>query len=138
MIMSSGRSAGGSDIRNVTINIADEKELEFIQGLQSLGMSGNVAQVITYLRDMKERSSREIEMATGLRQPEVSIAMCTLRKMGWIIEREIKGNGKGRPQRIYALRLTIDEVIKYCEAEKSQELARTMESLQRLKELSSV
>ncbi len=138
MIMSLAMRAGGSNVRNITINIADEKELEFVQGLHSLGISKNVAQVITYLHDMKERSSRDIEMATGMRQPEVSIAMRTLRKRGWITEEEIKGNGKGRSQRIYALRSTIDEIIKHYEAEKSQELAQTMESIQRLKELSSV
>jgi predicted transcriptional regulator len=76
-------------------------------------------------------------MAMGLRQPEVSIATRTLREMGWITEQEIKGNGKGRPQKIYALRSTIDEIIKYYETEKSKEAARSMEAIQRLKETSS-
>lgn len=131
-------SVGGSAIRNVTINVADEKDLEFVQGLQNLGINRNVASLITYLQDMNERSSRDIEVATGLRQPEVSIAMRTLREMGWVTEHEIKGDGKGRPQKIYALRSTIDEIVKYYETEKIQESARTMEAIQRLKELSSV
>ena len=128
---------GGSTIRNITINVADENDLEFVQGLQNLGVNRNVAHLITYLKDVKEVSSRDIETATGLRQPEVSIAMRTLRERGWLIEHEIKGNGKGRPLKIYALRATIDEIINYCEAEKSRELARTSEAIQRLKELSS-
>ena len=45
--------------------------------------------------------------------------------------------GKGRPQKIYALRATIEEIIKYYEAEKNQESTRTIEAIQRLKELSS-
>jgi predicted transcriptional regulator len=138
MIIPFIKSVGGSVIRNITINVADEKDLEFVQGLQSLGINRSVASLITYLQDMNERSSREIEMATGLRQPEVSIAMRTLREMGWVTEHEIKGDGKGRPQKIYALRSTIDEIIKYYETEKSQESARTMEAIQRLRELSSV
>ncbi len=138
MIIPFVKSVGGSVIRNVTINVADEKDLEFAQGLQSLGIKRNVASLITYLQDMSERSSRDIEMATGLRQPEVSIAMRTLREMGWVTEHEIKGDGKGRPQKIYALQSTIEEIIKYYEIEKSQESARTMEAIQRLKELSSV
>lgn len=138
MIMSFVKRVGGSVIRNVTINVADENDLEFVQGLQSLGINRNVASLITYLQDMNERSSRDIEVATGLRQPEVSIAMRTLREMGWVTEHEIKGDGKGRPQKIYALRSTIDEIIKYYEMEKSQESARTMEAIQRLRELSSV
>lgn len=130
-------SLGGSVIRNITICVADEKDLEFVQGLQSLGINRNVARVITYLHDMNERSSRNIEIATGLRQPEISMAMRTLRERGWVTEQEIKSNGKGRPQKIYALRSTIDEIIKYYETEKSQESARTMDAIQRLKELSS-
>jgi len=137
MIMPFVKSVGGSVIRNVTINVADEKDLEFVQGLQSLGINRSVASLITYLQDMNERSSRDIEVATGLRQPEVSIAMRTLREMGWVTEHEIKGDGKGRPQKIYALRSTIDEIIKYYETEKCRESARTMEAIQRLRELSS-
>ena len=137
MILIFIRSVGGSSIRNVTINISDEKDLVFVQVLESLGMKRTVASVITYLKDLKERSSRDIEVATGLRQPEVSIAMQTLRERNWITEHEIKSEGKGRPLKIYALRATIDEIINYCEAEKSKEAARTSEAIQRLKELSS-
>jgi predicted transcriptional regulator len=102
-----------------------------------LGVNRNVASLITYLKDVEEGSSRDIEMATGLRQPEVSIAMRTLRERGWVDEHEIKREGKGRPQKIYALRSNIDEIIGYYEAEKSQEAAQTMGTIQRLRELSS-
>jgi predicted transcriptional regulator len=136
MIVIFVRSVGGSTIRNVTIKVADKKDLEFMLGLESLGMKRTVACVITFLKDLEERSSRDIETATGLRQPEVSIAMQTLRERGWLIEHEIKSSGKGRPLKIYALRATIDEIVNYCEAEKSRELARFSEAIQRLKELS--
>jgi len=131
------KSAGGSIIKDVTIKVADKKDLEFMLGLETLGMKRTVACVITFLKDLEERSSRDIEVATGLRQPEVSIAMQTLREKGWLTEHEIKSSGKGRPLKIYALRATIDEIINYCEAEKNRESVRTMESIQRLKELSS-
>ncbi len=131
------KNVGGSTIRDVTIKVADKKDLEFMLGLETLGMKRTVACVITFLKDLEERSSRDIEVATGLRQPEVSIAMQTLREKGWLTEHEIKSSGKGRPLKIYALRATIDEIINYCEAEKNRESVRTMESIQRLKELSS-
>jgi predicted transcriptional regulator len=137
MILIFIRSVGGSSIRNFTINISDEKDLVFVQALESLGMKRTVACVITFLKDLKERSSRDIETATGLRQPEISIATQTLRKRGWLTEHEIKSREKGRPLKIYALRATIDEIINYYEAEKSREAARTSEAIQRLKELSS-
>jgi predicted transcriptional regulator len=137
MIMLFVKSVGGSIIRDVTIKVADEKDLEFVQGLQNLGMKRTVACVTTFLKDQNERSSRDIEMATGLRQPEVSIAMQTLRERNWLTEHEIKSSGKGRPLKIYALRATIDEIINYYEAEKSRESARTSEAIQRLKELTT-
>ena len=131
------KSIGGSIIRNVTIKVADKEDLLFMLGLESLGMKRTLACVITFLKDQKERSSRDIETATGLRQPEVSIAMQTLRERNWLTEHEIKSSGKGRPLKIYALRATIDEIINYCEAEKSRESARFSEAIQKLKELSS-
>ena len=126
----------GRIIKDITIRIADEMDFEFIQGLQNLGMNRNVASMITYLKDVTEGSSRDIEIATGMRQPEVSIAMQTMRAMNWVAEHEVKGDGKGRPMKYYALRSTIDEIIGYYEAKKSQEAAQTMEAIHKLKELS--
>ena len=131
------RSLGGNIIRDVTIKVADKNDLLFMLGLESLGMKRTLACVITFLKDLKERSSRDIEVATGLRQPEVSIVMQTLRERNWLTEHEIKSKGKGRPLKIYALQATIDDIINYYEAEKSRELARNSEAIQRLKELSS-
>jgi predicted transcriptional regulator len=128
---------GGSTIRTVTINVADESDLEFAQLLQDLGVNRNVAHLITYLNGVEEASSRDIEKFTGLRQPEVSIAMRNLRARDWITEREIKQEGKGRPMKIYKLGVTIDEIIGYYEAEKAQESNQTKMAIERLKELSS-
>lgn len=132
------KNAGGMIIRDVTINVADEKDLEFMEGLQNLGINRNVARLLTYLKDLKERSSRDIEVATGLRQPEVSIATQILRENDWITERNVKLESKGRPMTFYALRpTTIDEIINYYETKKTEEFAQTMEAIQRLKELNS-
>jgi predicted transcriptional regulator len=131
------KNAGGIIVREVTIKVADEKDFEFVEVLQSLGVNRKAAKLITYLKDIEEGSARDIEIATGLRQPEVSIAMGTLRNMGWLSEHEVKNLGKGRPQKIYALRVTIEEIIEYYEAEKKQESAQKIDAIQRLKELSS-
>jgi predicted transcriptional regulator len=137
MMMIYIKYVGGNNIKDFIIKVADDADLEFVQGLQNLGVHKNVASLITYLKDVKEVSSKEIEIATDLRQPEVSIAMRTLRERGWLAERELKKEGKGRPMKIYALQSTIDDIIDYYEAEKTQESAQTMEAIQRLKELSS-
>ena len=110
---------------------------EFASILIKIGMKRNVAKVLTYLAAVAEATSREIEIGSDLRQPEVSIAMRTLRDNNWIEEKEIKREGKGRPMKVYSLRASIDEIIKHFEEEKLHESAQAMESIQRLKQLIS-
>jgi predicted transcriptional regulator len=124
-------------MRESTVKILDDKDMEFVETLRSLGVPRNVATLITFLANVDEASSREIEMGSDLRQPEVSIAMRTLRDNSWIEEKEIKREGKGRPMKVYSLRASIDEIIKHFEEEKLHESAQAMESIQRLKQLIS-
>jgi predicted transcriptional regulator len=124
-------------MRESTVKILDDKDMEFVETLRSLGVPRNVATLITFLANVDEASSREIEMGSDLRQPEVSIAMRTLRDNQWIEEKEIKREGKGRPMKVYSLRASIDDIIKHFEDEKLHESAQAMESIQRLKQLIS-
>jgi len=124
-------------MRESTVKILDDKDMEFVETLRSLGVPRNVATLITFLANVEEASSSEIEMGSDLRQPEVSIAMRTLRDNNWIEEKEIKREGKGRPMKVYSLRASIDEIIKHFEEEKLHESAQAMESIQRLKQLIS-
>ncbi len=115
----------------------DDKELEFVEALRSLNVPRGAAALITYLAGMSEATSREIEIGTGLRQPEVSIAMRTLRQNNWVNERDVKAEGKGRPMKIYKLSTTIEEIIKHYENVKNSESAQIMEAIQRLKEITA-
>ena len=124
-------------MRESTVKILDDKDMEFVETLRSLSVPRNVATLITFLANVDEASSREIEMGSDLRQPEVSIAMRTLRDNNWIEEKEIKREGKGRPMKVYSLKASIDEIIKHFEEEKLHESAQAMESIQRLKQLIS-
>jgi predicted transcriptional regulator len=124
-------------MKESTVKILDDKDMEFVETLRSLDVPRNVATLITFLANVDEASSREIEMGSDLRQPEVSIAMRTLRENNWIEEKEIKREGKGRPMKVYALRATINDIIKHFEEEKLHESAQAMESIQRLKQLIS-
>lgn len=126
----------GIIIKQTVVRVLDEKDLEFSDALQSLNVPRNVAAMITCLANVSEATSREIETGTNLRQPEVSIGMRTLRQNNWIDEREVKSEGKGRPMKVYKLRVTIDDIIKHYETEKNRESDRTNEAIQRLKELS--
>ena len=111
--------------------------MEFIDALRSLNVSRNVAGLITYLANTNEATSRQIETGTNLRQPEVSIAMRTLRQNNWIDERDVKAEGKGRPTKVYKLRVPIQEIIHHYEMEKNSETAKTMQAIQRLKDIAA-
>ena len=115
----------------------DERDHDTIEALRTVGVKRNVATIIVYLKDQEEVTSRDIEKGSGLRQPEVSIAMRTLREKGWIGEREVKGSGKGRPKRLYKLTVPIDDIIGHYEEMKLNESSRAMQSIQRLKEMSA-
>jgi predicted transcriptional regulator len=96
-----------------------------------------VAELITYLANTDEGTSREIEMGTNLRQPEVSIGMRTLRQNNWVNEHDIKTEEKGRPMKVYKLNVPIGEIIKHYEDVKNSEAAKTMQAIQRLKEITA-
>jgi predicted transcriptional regulator len=121
----------------VAAKMLDEKGLELIEALEAVGVKRNVATIIVHLTYLGETTSRDIETWSDLRQPEVSIAMRTLREHGWIAERDIKGEGKGRPMKLYRLTVSIDDIIEYYEKEKRSEISLVMQSIQRLKEISA-
>ena len=127
----------GIIMKQSTVKVLDEKDLEIIEALRSVDVPRNVATLITFLANVSEANSREIEMATDLRQPEVSMAMRTLRNNNWVEEREVKTEGKGRPMKIYTLSVPFEEIIKHYEDMKNSETARTMQAIQRLKEITA-
>jgi predicted transcriptional regulator len=113
----------------------DDKDLEFAEALQNLRVPRSVAMLITFLANTDEATSREIEMGTNLRQPEVSIAMRSMHQNDWVDEREVKGEGKGRPMKVYKLAVSIDKIIQHYEEEMNREAAKTIQAIKRLKEI---
>ena len=108
----------------------DDRDREFAETLQKLGAQQNVAAMITYLMNVDKATSREIEIGTDLRQPEVSICAKTLRYNGWLEENDIKKGGKGRPLRVYKLKVSIDKIIEHFEKERIQDSSEIMQSIE--------
>ena len=108
---------------------------EFASILMKIGLKRNVAKVLTYLAGVEEATSRDIEIGSDLRQPEVSIAMREIRKLNWISERDEKNPGKGRPYRIYKLNKNLPGIIEYLEGEKAKESIQIMKQIEKLKAL---
>ncbi len=124
-------------MKQTSIRVLDERDLEFIEALRNLTVPRNVATLITYLANASEATSREIEVGTNLRQPEVSISMRSLRQNKWVEEREIKAEGKGRPMKVYKLGVPLESIITFYEEEANRESTQAMMSIQKLKELTT-
>jgi len=113
-----------------------EKEYSIIDMLQSLGLPRTEATAIVCLKDCKELRSLHIELVSGLRQPEVSVAMRPLRDRGWVDERsEKKNKGKGRPVKYYQLTVPFPSIVQVLEEEFLRDNTEKMIALKRLREL---
>jgi|WetSurMetagenome_2_1015567.scaffolds.fasta_scaffold424459_1 predicted transcriptional regulator len=121
-------------MNEIAVDMLDGKSLELIEILVTFGMTRNEASLIAYLSDVEVATSRKIEAGTGLKQPEVSTGMMMLRSRDWILEEEIK-NEKGRPTKIYALKVTLADIVKYLEEKKVRDADQARNSIQKLREL---
>ena len=116
--------------------LLSETEYEIIELLQTLKVPRTESIAIACLLGGKELSSQSIERASGLRQPEVSVAMRPLRERGWIDEKnEKKKYGKGRPTKYYRLIVPLSIIIDTFESEILQNNREIMGSIEQLREL---
>jgi predicted transcriptional regulator len=116
-----------------------EKAYSVIDMLQSLGLPRTEATAIVCLKDCTELRSLHIELVSGLRQPEVSVAMRPLRDRGWVDERsEKKNKGKGRPVKYYQLTVPFPQIVQALEDEFLKGNTEKITALRRLRELDMV
>lgn len=113
--------------------ITKQEEIEDL--LISLGMSRTVASALAYMQDGKEATRTKLEVATRLRQPEVSIAMNQMIDRGWVDERNGMMTGKGRPYKIYSLEIPFKDIIAQLEEQQRKTGAGVQAKIERLKEL---
>ncbi|MBW6469687.1 MAG: transcriptional regulator protein [Methanosarcinaceae archaeon] len=122
-------------MKGFEVKILDEYDNRLIDALKDLGMSRNVATTLTYLTNVQEASSQEIEMSTGLRQPEVSVAMQYMSKNTWVDVHDKKKAGKGRPTKIYSLSAPVDKIVQHYENRILEETQITMKAIDKLKNI---
>jgi predicted transcriptional regulator len=122
-------------MKKLNINQLDEKEEEIVDALRSLGLSRPIARTLAYLNNGDEAASVDLETGTGLRQPEVSIVMRQLKERDWINERDEKKPGKGRPNKIYSLKVGFNEIITQLENQHKKMVEEERVMIERLKEL---
>jgi predicted transcriptional regulator len=110
-----------------------EREEEFTNLLITIGLPRIVANVLVFLANTPEASSRDIERGADLRQPEVSLAMQYLQAQGWIASRLDKTEAIGRPQNLFRLSRPIAEILDHIQREKESEIRRKMALAQKIR-----
>jgi predicted transcriptional regulator len=122
-------------MRNVIVKQLDEKDEEIADALIAIGMSRNIARTLSYLQNVDEATSVELERVVRLHQPEVSIAMKQLKERDWINEREKKKTGKGRPYKIYSLKVSFNDIISQLEKQQMKAVNDAQAKIEKLKEM---
>jgi len=125
----------GINMKTLNIKQLDEKDEEIADILISLGMNRNVAISLSYLQNMNSATSVDLERVARLRQPEVSIAMKQLKERDWINERDEKKPGKGRPFKIYSLKVGFEDIVAQLEKQQKKSVNEVRANVERLKEL---
>ena len=111
-----------------------KKDETLVKLLMRTDMPKNVAKTLVFLRKKEETTSVEIEISTALRQPEVSIAMQELRRRKWVVKRDIKKAGKGRPVHSYKLALPFEKIIETIEKEERKKIEDIENNIKALKQ----
>jgi len=116
--------------------VLDKEDGKVVQLFSELGMPKNLAKTLTYISQVDECRSADVEKSANLRQPEVSMAMQELRNRGWAeIQSFKKKKGKGRPIHIYKATMPLFQVMEEIEQEKTKEIEAVKDNILELKNI---
>lgn len=102
-------------MREKNMNVFDPEDIEFVNCLRGIGIDRKQAMVLAFFRVEETGTSRGIELATSMRQPEVSLAMVALRNLGFINTEQLTIPNKKRGQYTneYSLAVPLEDIIKH-------------------------
>ena len=112
-----------------------KKDDKLVEALIKAEIPRNAARCIVHIIDSKGIMSKDLEKKTGLRQPEVSIAMRYLIGRKWIKIKHIKKKGKGRPIHEYTLSLSKSKLISAIEKDQEKKIKDISKNINLLKSL---
>ncbi len=112
-----------------------KNQKELVDRLMKTGIPRQVAVTLVYVAGKDETRSIDIQNATGLKQPEVSIAMQDLEGRDWITKRNIKQEKKGRPFYGYRLNKDLKEIVAEVEKKEDQKIKGIKDNLNKIKKL---
>jgi predicted transcriptional regulator len=109
------RIIGVVAMRVSNARILDDKYMEFIEVLQSLGELQNIKRL---LADLSDAYIRMDGVGRNLREIESGAAIHTLWENGWIEVCEVNRQSKGTPRRKYTLRINLEKISCYFRQER--------------------
>jgi len=123
------------NMKQKNVYVLDNDDGKAIQLFVKMGMPKNIAKTLLYVSQFDECKCADVEQATDMRQPEVSIAMQELRRRGWVKKRDLKKEGKGRPVHIYKTTTDLSEILNVFEQEKLKEVENIKNDISTLKNI---
>jgi predicted transcriptional regulator len=111
-----------------------EYNVEVVDLLIRIGVPKKTARTLVYLSKGQESASLNIQEATRLRQPEVSLALRDLEQRGWVSKRNIKRSGKGRPIQLYKMTVPLDNAVSVLVESKKSEIEKINDSIKQLQQ----
>lgn len=100
--------------------------LRMVEILADAGIPRNTARVLTFIAVAGRTFSAQIQSGTGMRQPEVSIALKQLTERKWIARQSVQREGKGRPIYVYKLRRELSEIVDTVEKEQDRRMRQIL------------
>ncbi len=99
-------------MKEVQIKVFDDQDFINADLFKSLGINRNASRVLVYLLHNDKANSRDIEISTGLKQPQVSRGLKFLRSMS-IVDSIVSSekSAKGRKKNIHSLNVDINHLI---------------------------
>lgn len=116
-------------------NKLTKKHMELVDRLKYAGVDRAVALTLVFVAGKDDAIRTEIEAATGLKQPEVSIATSYMRDEGWMDKKDRKKEGKGRPVHVYSLSKPFDEILRDIKENERARIKEMEENLKKIEEL---
>ncbi len=92
-------------MQDKTISVLTDQEMKFTNDLQTIGFDRNTAKVMTYLCMVGPVTSRKLEMAADMRQPDVSRGLKLLKPF-------IKTSNEGR-QILFSIEKPTEAINEY-------------------------
>jgi len=116
-----------------TIQVFTEKEEDFVSLLVMIGTKKTIAKALVFLGRLKRATARDIEQGADLRQAEVSVAMKYLAGKGWVECHNFPDTGKGRPIKIWDLKVPVENILDTISREKQAELKSRLEMIRKVR-----